>query len=295
MKESGFKAVLCAIFGNIIWGFSFLFIRWALNYVQNPTVMLAHRFTCSTIMMLIPILLRKVPFSLKGKNWMPILALIFTQQMYYLFESYGIVYTNTTISGLVLAMVPVTTIATGALFLKEFPKKKQVLFCILPVAGVVIMTLSGNELGVVTPIGMLFLGLTLLSSSFYKTANRAVSKQLSPFERTFLVLSSSAVMFSFEGLRSVGWNMKQYLAPFAEIRYAIPVLCLSFLCSILANLLVNYASARMSVFKIASFGSLSTLCSTIAGVVLLNEPMSGSLLLGAVLILTGIHCLAKYK
>ena len=67
---------------------------------------------------------------------------------YYLFETYGILYTNSTISGLVLAMVPVVTIGTGALFLKEYPTTRQALFCSLPVAGVIIISVAGKSLEV---------------------------------------------------------------------------------------------------------------------------------------------------
>jgi drug/metabolite transporter (DMT)-like permease len=71
------------------------------------------------------------------------------------------------------------------------------------------------------------------------------------------------------------------------------VCSLSLLCSIAANLLVNYAAGKMSVFKVSAFGALSTLCSTLAGVLILHEPMSWSLLLGGILIVVGIRQVTK--
>ena len=223
------------------------------------------------------------------------ILLLLLQVSYYLFETYGILYTNATISGLVLAVVPVVAIGTGALFLREYPTRRQALFCILPVAGVIIMTISGKELGVVTPMGILFLALTLLSSALFKTVNRKAAQEFTSFERTFLVLSVSAIFFSVTALREVGWNAASFVAPLANIRYLLPVLCMSLLNSIGANMLVNYATGKMSVFKVASFGSLSTLCSTVAGVLFLQEPVSIALLLGAVLILVGIRQVNKAK
>lgn len=293
MKDNTTKAVICAALGNIIWGFSFLFTKVGLAIAPDPNVMLAHRFTVSTLLMLIPLLLGKQKLSFEGKNWKPVAILLSMQLSYYLFESYGVLYTNSTISGLVLAVVPVVTIATGALFLKEYPTKRQALFCIMPVAGVIIMTVSGKELGVVTPLGVLFLLLTMLSSAFYKTANRRVAAQFSPYERTLMVLAISAVAFTVSGMGSVGWDAGAFLAPILNLRYLGAILGLAVFCSIVANLLVNYASGNMSVFKVSSFGSLSTLCSTFAGVVFLKEPMSLSLLLGGVLILVGIRQVTK--
>ena len=295
MKKKAAIAVLYAALGNIIWGFSFLFTKTGLAVAPNPNVMLAHRFILSTLFMGIPLLLGKEKISFKGKNWRPVVLLLLMQSCYFLFETYGILYTNATIAGLVLAVVPVVTIGTGALFLREYPTRRQALFCILPVAGVIIMTVSGKELGVVTPLGIIFLLLTMLVSAAFKTANRKAAQEFSSFERTFLVLVNSAVVFSLVGIGSVEWNVAAFAAPLLQGKYLFSVLCLSLLCSIIANLLVNYASGHMSVFKLSSFGSLSTLCSMVAGVVFLREPVSISLLLGAVLILVGIRQVTKPK
>ena len=289
------KAALCAALGNIFWGFSFLLTKVALSAVDDPKLILAHRFIISTVCMSLFLLTGKEKLSFKGKSWKPITALLALQLSYYYFETYGILYTNSTIAGLVLAVVPVVTVGTGALFLKEYPTRRQALFCILPVAGVIIMTVSGKELGVVTALGIVFLMLTLLSSALFKTVNRQASQEFSPFERTFLVLSISAVFYTFWSLGEVSWSVADFVSPFLYWEYTVSVLSLSLLCSIGANLLVNYAIGRMSVFKVASFGSLSTLCSTVAGVVFLQEPVSVVLLLGAVLILVGIRQVTRAK
>lgn len=294
MKNKTALAVLCAALGNIIWGFSFLLIRIGLTVVDEPYVMLAHRFTISTVVMLLMMLFGKNKLSFKGKNLRPVVLLVLMQLCYYLFETYGILYTNSTISGLVLAVVPVVTIGTGALFLKEYPTKRQALFCILPVAGVIIISVTGKELGVSNLLlGGLFLLLTLLSSAIYKTANRKAAKEFTPFERTFLVLAASAIFFSVIGLKLSDWNVATFVAPLTSVKYLVVVFFLGLLCSIAANMLVNYAMGQMSVFKVSSFGSLSTLCAAFAGIVFLKETVTASLVIGGVLILVGVRQVTK--
>lgn len=286
------KAVLCAALGNIIWGFSFLFTKTGLAVAPDPNVMLAHRFILSTLLMLVPILMGKKKVSFKGKKWGPLSLLLLMQLSYYLFETYGVLYTNSTIAGLVLAVVPVVTIGTGALFLKEYPSKRQILFCVMPVVGVILITVSGKELGVVTPLGLLFLLLTMLSSAFYKTANRTMSAEFTAFERTFLVLAISAIAFGISGMSAVKWDAAAFVAPLLDMKYLLSILSLSLLCSITANLLVNYALGHMSLFKVSSFGALSTLCTAVAGVLFLKEPFSFSLALGGILILVGVRMIS---
>ena len=204
MKNKTALAVLCAALGNIIWGVSFPLITIGSKLVPQTYIMLGHRFTLSTIVMLFMMLLgKKNKLSFKGKNWKPVVLLLLMQLSYYLFETYGILYTNSTISGLVLAVVPVVTIGTGALFLREYPTKRQALFCILPVAGVIIISIAGKSLKVSNLyLGGLFLLLTMLSSAIYKTVNRKATQEFSPFERTFLVLAASAIVFNVIGLKS---------------------------------------------------------------------------------------------
>lgn len=288
MADTRTKAVLAGALGNVIWGFSFLFIKIALRAVPDPNVLLAHRFTLSTLLMLGMMLAGKGRLSFKGKNWRPVVLLLTMQLTYYLFESYGILYTNSLVAGLVLALVPIVTIGTGALLLKEYPTRRQALFCIMPVIGVILMTISGKELGAITWIGMLFLLLTLLSSALYKTASRKAAAEFDPFERTFMVLAISAVFFSCMGIGAVKGDMGAFFAPFTDWTYVLAVLALSVFCSIVAGILVNYATSHMSVFKVSSFGSLSTLCSTFAGVFILHEPANWMLFLGGALIIVGI-------
>lgn len=296
MKRDNTKAVLCAALGNIFWGLSFLFIKVALDFVSTPNIMLAHRFTISTLIMLGMILFGKQTISFKGKNWKPVLLLALMQLSYYLFESYGILYTSSTISGLVLALVPVVTIGTGALFLKEYPTKRQALFCILPVLGVIIISFSAGDLGMSRPLlGGFFLLMCMLSSAFYKTANRKAALEFSSFERSFIVIAVSAIFFTCLGLRATDWNISQFVAPLLNIKYTASVTLLGLLCSIAANILVNYATAKMSVFKVSSFGSLSTLCAAVVGIVFLKEPLTATLVIGGILILVGVRQITKPK
>ena len=294
LKNKAILPVLFAALGNILWGFSFLLTKIGLSASPDPNVMLAHRFLIATLVMVVQLLCGNGKLSFKGKNWKPIALMLVMQVLYYFLETYAVLYTNATISGLVLAVVPVVTIGTGALFLREYPTPRQALFCLMPVAGVILMTVSGKELGVMTPIGIVLLLLTLLTSAFYKTVNRKAAEEFTSFERSFLVLANAALVFSLVGLGAVDWNIKTFVSPLLHWNYLLSVLSLSLFCSVAAQLLTNYASGKMSVFKMSSFGALSTLCSVAAGLIF-GEPYNNMLLLGAVLILVGIRQVTKPK
>lgn len=288
MRNPKALGVIAATLANVIWGLSFLFITEALKYVTG-TVMLAHRFLISAVIVSIILLVRGQKISFKGKDWKSPLLMIVTQLVYYIFETLSLQYSNTTLAGLVLAAVPVVTIFTGAAFLKEIPTRRQALLCLLPVAGVIMMTVYGNELGALRPFGILFLLLACFASALYKTALRKSAQDFDSWERTFFILTALAAFFAIPGLREVHWSITAFFAPLANRQYLLAALFLSLLCSVAANVLLNYAGGKMEVMKLASFGALSSLCTMVSGVLILHEPVNLGLLIGAVLILVGIH------
>lgn len=286
------RPLAAACLGNIIWGFSVLFTKLAQQFAE-PSVVLSIRFLIAAVLMTLPVLLKKTAVSFRGKRPKSLLLLAASELLYFYFESYGILYTNATFAGAVLAVVPVVAILLSILFLKEYPTRRQAVFCLLPVAGVMIMTVAGSSLGIIQPIGIVLLLCSCLSSAAFKTANRKSAEEFTPFERTYAVLLACAVVFTLSALREVSGDLRAYLAPLSQPLFLCSVLMLSLFCSVSANLLVNYAAGRMPVVQLSALGSLTTLCSMFAGVVFLREPVTGYLLLGAALILVGIHYVTK--
>ena len=291
-KDSTRIPLLLAYLGNIILGFSFLFVKIAQRSAPS-SVLLSHRFIVACVIMLLLVAFRVVKVSFRNKNWWPAILLLSFQYLYYVFESKAIIHTNATLAGAGGAVSPVVSIILAAIFLKEFPTKRQTIFCLFPIAGVIMMTLAGKELGVVTAIGAIFLALTILSAGSYKTVNRKAAQQFTAFERTVILFVFSSVSFTITALQEIHWDWSAYLAPLAVPSYTVSMLILAVFCSLVSNLMINYATAKLPVVKISSLGALVTLVSLLAGVILLGEPWDYTLVLGAVLVILGLWQVTK--
>ncbi len=273
--------------GNVLWGFSFLFTRMALQ-AASPEILLSVRFVTAFLFMNLLILLGKGRVSLRGKNLKPLIVLGLLEPVYFFFESYGILYTNATLAGVILAATPVVSIVLAAVFLKEYPLRRQVLFCLFPVAGVIVITVCGSSMGIASALGLVLLFCTCLISATSKTLNRRVSRDYSPFERTYMGLLAGSVVFTLSAFRSVGGDFGKYFDLALQPRVLGPALVLGVFCSIVAGIMVNYAAGKMPVVKLTTFGAISTVCSTFAGVLFLGEPLSAALFAGSFLIVVGI-------
>ena len=283
---------MAAATGNTIWGFSFLFTKVAMN-VTTPDVLLSIRFIISVAIMTVLALTGKMPIHLKGKNLKPVLWLGVTELGYFYFETWGVYYTNATFAGVVLSITPVVSMAAAAMFLKEYPAKRQALFCLLPIIGVAIVTAAGKSMGIIRPIGVIFLILTTLVSAAYKTINRSSASGFTGAERTYVMLIMCMIMFTFTAFRSVNWDLGEYLRPLSDPTFVTMVLILSVFCSISCNVMVNYAAGRMSVVQMATYSGLTTICSMFSGIIFLKEPVNMMSMIGTVLILIGVWQVTK--
>lgn len=279
-----------ATLGHVIWGLSYLFTKVGLQYAET-NVLLSVRFLLAFGLMNLLILIGKEHIRLRGKPWKPLALLAVAEPLYFFFETYGILYTNATFAGVVLAIVPVVSMGLAIPLLREYPTRRQALCSLLPVAGVVLMTIAGEAMGVIQPVGVVLLLCCCLTSALYRIANRKSSEAFTPFERTYMVLGASAVVFTARALISSG--AAGYKAAFAEGGFWFAVIMLSVFCSVAANMVVNFAAGRMEVVKLSMFGALTTVCSMAAGVLILGEPMNAMSFAGAALVIFGIWQVTK--
>jgi len=143
------RAVAAALLGNGIFGFSFMASKIALQEAE-PMVLLGFRFLLAFLVMNLILLSGKEKICLKGKPVGMLLLLgMFEPILYFVFESYGIKWTTSAFSGVMIAMIPVVSMFFAAGFLGEIPKGRQIAFALLSVCGVALVSCSGEAQGVI--------------------------------------------------------------------------------------------------------------------------------------------------
>lgn len=287
VHKNRFVPIICISVGQIIWGFSYLFTRVA-QRTASPDIVLSMRFLLASLLLTAAILAGKASFSMKGKDWKSLLLLALIDPPYYFLESYGIYYSNATFAGTIMAFSPVIGIFAAVLFMGEHPTRRQWIFCALPTVGVIIMTVSGSSLGIIKPIGVFFLFTSQIVSAIIKLCNKKASSEFSSFERSYVIITANAVVFTLQSLVALHFDVRAYLAPLADRTFLAALIMLCFFCSVAANLLVNYAYEKMSVTKLSTFSTIATICSAFSGALFLHEPVTYATMLGSILIIIGI-------
>ena len=295
-------ALGAAALGNGIFGFSFMFSRIALGIAQ-PFVMLMYRFGMTFVILLgiaawasrRTVQTREdgaidwLRFDLRGRKLLPLIGLGIVQPVgYFLCESYGISMTNATFSGVVIALVPIAGMVSGAMTLGEIPRVKQIAYSLLSIAGVVVMTMQQSAEGQILPLGVVLLVGAVITGAAFNTISRKVSGEYSVLERTVVMMGVAAVTFTVLAVWQTGGDAAQLLAPMQSGAFLTSMIYLSLCSSIVAFSALNLANNYLPVARTTAFANLTTVISLFAGVIFLGEPFGVVSLVASVMILAGI-------
>jgi drug/metabolite transporter (DMT)-like permease len=279
---------LLAFLSQCIFGFSFLFSSIALEYT-TPLVLLGFRFAAAFLIMNVLRLTGKFPVDLKGKDFKPLLLLGLLQPViYFLCENYGMVYSNSSFTGIMIAVIPIVGVIFGACFLKEYPTKLQTACTVLAIFGVILTNLGKKE-GSVQTIGILLLMLAVITAACFTILSRRIASQYTAMERTYVMFALGTVVFVPLALIQGSRDWEKYiLLPCRQPSFWAAILYLSAFSSVAAYMLMNYALTYLSIAKSVIFACMATVISIFAGVLILHEPFTALQAVGSVIIILGV-------
>ena len=275
IKKQEFLGMMAALTANVIFGFSFIFSKLALS-VTEPLVILAVRFSVAFLVLNLLLFTGKITISLKGKPKKRILLMGLCQPLlYFIFELYGLSLVSSALSGVIISLVPVAVMLLAVFWLKEKPTAVQVICTVLSIGGVACISILSNDNSKNYTLGVILLVFAVICAAVFNVLSRGESVNYNPFERTYVMFLLGAVGFNIIGLISMkGEYFPEILRAFSKPEFIIAILYLSVISSLLAFLLYNYSTSKISVVQSSSFSNIITVVTVIAGVVFLKESFS---------------------
>lgn len=293
------KGLLAVAAGNVIFGFSFLFTRLALN-ITIPSVLVAYRFVIAfAVMNLIVIagrIIRNkdggplVSFSLKGKPLKNVLLLALFQPILYFFcETYGIFYTSSAFSGTIIAIIPIMGIVFDKLLMGSNIRTKQVICAFASVAGVIITTLGAKGMKS-SLLGICFLAGAVAFGALFYVFSKKSAEYYSAIERTYVMFGGGSLVFTaFALIQCEGHYTDIMLAPLTNHMFILAVLYLAVISSVGAFIFQNWGNNYVTVSEATLFANLTTVISILAGVIFLHEAFTLQQIIGAIAILISVY------
>lgn len=294
-NKSFYKAILAAVGVYTLWGFSFLASKKG-QESATPFVLLAYRFDIAVLLLSIPVIFGRVKIRLRGKNIRPLLLLGTCEPcIYFIGEQYGLRFSNSAFSGIMIAIIPIVTLIMATVFLKDRPSRAQWAFSLLSIAGIIVITLSESGGGSVSLLGIVFLIIAVIAGSAYGVISRGIRDDFTVYERSYVMQLMGAVFYTVLAVIESRADLSLLIAPLHSASFPAAALYLAVGASVLGYLLFNYAVSNAPMANVISLCNLTTVISVLAGVLILNEPFSLLSGVAIVAVLVGIWGVQKYS
>lgn len=294
-KSRYFKPMLAAFAVYTLWGFSFLASKFAQG-AASPFIILMYRFDIAMLLMSAPLILGRQRLRLRGKNLRALLLLGLCEPIiYFIGEQYGLKFTNSAFSGVMIAVIPIVTLLMAAVFLKERPSKLQWFFSFVSIFGVIAVTLLAGGEGEIRVIGVIFLLLAVVSGSAYAVISRRISDDFSAFERSFIMQLMGAIFFTVMAFYENRQDLSALITPWGDWGFIGGTLFLAVGASTAGYMLYNYAVANAPIANVSALCNLTTVLSVVAGVVVFGEPFSVWQALALIVVLVGIWGVQRFS
>jgi len=283
----------CALLGAIGFSGKAIIIKLAYRHGVDAVTLLMWR-----MLLALPLFLalawwagRDQP-ALRAGDWRDIGLLGFTG--YYLasfLDFAGLQYISAALERLILYLNPTLVLLMGLLFLGQRASRAQLLALGLSYAGILLV--FAQELhfeGRNTLIGSALVLGSALSYAVYLVHSGQVLKRLGALRLTGLATSVACGLCILQFL---------LLRPLEAAFVPVPVFWLSLLnaiaCTFAPVILVMLGIERIGAARAAQTGMVGPMSTLLMGVVLLDEPLTATVLLGTALVLAGVAVLAKFR
>lgn len=282
---------LCAIACETFFGLSYIFTKTATERAGVFDI-LGWRFAVAFFVMSLLVAFKIIKVDLRGKlSPRVVLIALFFPVIYFVCETFGIMMTTASESGVFIACVPAASIAMSSLYLKKRPTKLQTIGITVTLAGVVATVFASDASATLSVAGYAFLVGAVLSYAIYSVLVEQAGAA-SETEITYMMLAAGSFVFAAAAVISAalrGGLRELAMLPFADSSFCVAILYQALGCSIVAFFLCNFAISRIGVNKASSFVGVSTIVALAAGALILGESVTLLHVVGAAVIIAGIY------
>ena len=284
---------MLAVWGTVLfWGLSFVASKTVLSAGVPPMTMVTIRFVAATV--ILNLLLRRFDpgARLRRKDILPLLASgLCGVTIYFFFESRGIKLTSASHASLIVAVIPVVTVAAEAIFFRTRISWLVAVGIALSVVGVVFVVgrPRAGSAGAFSPAGDLFMfgacaawvGYIILCKNLHtRLSDIAITAYQSLFGTIFLIPFCLLERGQWVTITPAAWFSLAYLAVF---------------CSALSNFLYVYALSRLGPISVSPYLNLIPVVGVLGGMTLLGENVKWIQLVGGVIILAGVFLVSRHQ
>lgn len=243
---------------------------------------LFYRFTCTSLLIALLMLLKKESFTITKKELVPLVSLgiLFAMSAQFLFWGYQFIAVGT--AATILFLYPVFVALLMAILFKEKIPKVSQLAIVIAFLGVSLLYKGENG----TSLNLFGVGLLLLSALFYAIyiviVNKSSVKNMSGYKLTLYAMIFSSLFFLVKASLSGG------VQAFTDTTSVIDLFMLALLATVVSNIAMVYSVQYIGSTATAVLGAMEPVTAVCVGIFAFKEVFTKNLALGILLIVIAV-------
>jgi len=285
-KDKEIPVYFYALAAMLFWGMSFVWSSILLNSYQPVTVIFI-RLIISSCFLFLLILLLKIKVNIQKKDIkLLFFSALFNPFFYFLGENYGLKYTTSTITSVIIATIPLFTPVAAWFVFRERLSWLNMAGIFVSFIGILIMLLKTDFSLVVDPKGILFLSGAVLSAIVYTVLLKKLSDRYSPL---LLIASQNLIgVFLFLPLFLL-FDVNQFVLVVPTTRIVTSFLFLSILASSLSYVFFAKTVKMVGISKANVFTNLIPVFTAVFSYFILTEYFTALKIIGILIVITGVY------
>ena len=284
MKPSRYAYLLPLAFAGI-WGLTFVWSERILE-VYSPITMVFIRMVMASVFLHAFVKLAKKLQKLERKDWRLMLLAAFCEPfLYFVGESYGILYSSASFAAIMVALIPLISPLAAWLVFGVRSGWMIVLGLFVSFGGILYMILGDNFALTVDLRGVLFLGLAVLSAVFYLLCLMKLTKKYNNFTIVYYQTVLGALMF-LPLFVSLGW--REFRAVPMDVSIYGDLVLLAIFGSGVAFICFVESVKQIGAVRTQLFANLIPIVTAVAAYFLLSEAFTTQKIIGIAIVILGL-------
>jgi len=172
MRNKDFLAFASALGAAFFWSFSFIWFKIAYLGYGPLTVVILRLAISAVLISVIAIFMKRLEMPAKKDIWLFVLMAFFEPFLYFIGESYGLIYISSTVAAVIVATIPLFSPIAAWFFYREKIKWMNAIGLLFSFIGVGLVVLNGSFQFDASPLGVGLEFMAVLSAISYSIVLR---------------------------------------------------------------------------------------------------------------------------
>lgn len=269
----------------LFWALSYIWIKIIFQFYRPITTIYLRTILAGTILWVIGKLLKKLqPIAKKDRKDIIILTLIHPL-LYFLLETYSLVYVSPTVASVIISMIPLLIPIAAYFFLNEKVTKLNIAGMIVSFAGVVILVTRGDFSIAASPFGILLLFGAVLTGITFTIQLKKVAERYNAY-----------TVVTYQNLLGIIWftplfllvDLDHFLGVQISSKGIMALIMLAVFASAAAFILFTYALNILGASKTSIFTNCIPVFTAALSWLYLDEQITLRMFVGIIIVVSGL-------